>query len=103
MKADGFSLDDKRNPIAANDIDDIQARWKNRGGAEEAARLRTDSSFLVPCAEIAATGYDLSINRYKEVTHAVVSHDAPQVILSQLADLEAEIQAGIQELQEMVG
>ena len=102
MKADGFSLDDKRNPLAASDLPDIVARWKNRTGTEEQGRARTDASFVVPKAEIAATGYDLSINRYKEVTHAVVEHETPQVILRQLAELEAEIQAGIEALQEMV-
>ena len=102
MKADGLSLDDKRNPVSQNDLPDIVARWKNRNSAEEQNRARTEASFVVPKVEIAGTGYDLSINRYKEVTHEAIVHEAPQEILRQLAELEAEIQAGIVALQEMV-
>jgi len=100
MKADGFSLDDKRQPIAKNDIPDILARWHNRDG--EVARSRTDQSFFVPKSEIAENGYDLSLNRYKEVVHEVVVYDPPQKILADLAALEDEIQRGIAELREMV-
>lgn len=101
MRADGFSLDDKRNPIEANDIDDIIERWRNR--ENETERKRTDQSFLVPKSDIASQNYDLSINRYKEIEHEVVEYDPPQKILAELAALEAEIQQGIKELQEMLG
>jgi type I restriction enzyme M protein len=56
--ADGFSLDDKRNPIEANDLHDVLARWRNRDAEKD--RARTDQSFLVPKADIVAQGYDLS-------------------------------------------
>lgn len=102
MKADGFSLDDKRNPVAANDIPDIQVRWQNRDSAEEQARTRTEQSFLVPVSEIRANDFDLSINRYKEVVHETVAYDPPQKILADLTALEDEIQAGIKELQGML-
>lgn len=68
VTADGFSLDDKRNPIQVNDLPDVLARWKDRDGAER-DRARTEQSFTVPKEEIAAQGYDLSINRYKEIVH----------------------------------
>ena len=55
-----------------------------------------------PRADIAANGYDLSINRYKEVVHDVVEHLAPMEIMSKLAELEAEIQAGMKELEGML-
>ena len=61
MKADGFSLDDKRTEVKENDIPDIVARFHNREG--EKARERTEQSFLVPKNEIAQNGYDLSINK----------------------------------------
>src|SRR5699024_1731918 len=64
VRADGFSLDDKRNPIEANDLPDVLARWQDRDA--EQGRGRTDQSFLVPKAEIVEQGYDLSINRYQE-------------------------------------
>ena len=65
MKADGYSLDDKRSPIDENDIPDIINRFNNL--AEEEKRARTEQSFLVPKEEIVENDYDLSINRYKEL------------------------------------
>ncbi|MCZ0934609.1 MAG: class I SAM-dependent DNA methyltransferase [Gemmatimonadetes bacterium] len=93
MRADGFSLDDKRIPQPdKSDLGDILARWRDREA--ESNRARTDQSFLVPKAEIADNGYDLSINRYKEVQYEAIEHDPPRVILERLAELEAEIAEG---------
>ncbi|MDD2600134.1 MAG: class I SAM-dependent DNA methyltransferase [Kiritimatiellae bacterium] len=93
MQADGYSLDDKRTPQPEkSDLPDILERWKKR--ADEDQRARTDTSFMVPKAEIAANGYDLSINRYKEVVYEAVVYDPPQVILGRLAKLETEIAKG---------
>ncbi|MEZ5447523.1 MAG: N-6 DNA methylase [Thiolinea sp.] len=65
MRADGFSLDDKRTPQPdKNDLPDILQRWQNLAG--ESGRKRTEQSFLVPKQEIADNDYDLSINRYKK-------------------------------------
>jgi len=100
MKADGFSLDDKRNPVADNDIPDIVQRWHHRDA--EVDRARTDQSFFVPKAEIVSNGYDLSINRYRETVHEVVEHAAPAEILAELDALEGEIQAGLKRLREML-
>lgn len=88
MKADGLSLDDKRADTADNDIPDIISRWYNRGA--EIDRLRTDQSFFVPLAEIQANGYDLSINRYKEVEHEEKNYDKPDVIIDRIAKLDDE-------------
>jgi type I restriction enzyme M protein len=120
MQADGWSLDDKRQPLlpedklgvtpagplsaaehAKNNLPDVLARWGQRAGAEQ-TRPRTAQSFCVPQAEIAANGYDLSINRYKEVVHAVVEHLPPKEILAKLALLEEEILAGMKELEGML-
>ena len=102
MQADGFSLDDKRTPQPEkNDLPEILQRWQNL--SDEKDRQRTDSSFLVPKAEIAENDYDLSINRYKEVVYEAVEYDPPEVILQKLADLEAKIAKGRQELEEMLG
>lgn len=90
MKADGYSLDDKRAPQPEkSDLPDILARWKNREG--EKARTRTDQSFLVSKNEITRNEYDLSINRYKEVEYNTVKYESPKVILERLAMLEKEI------------
>jgi type I restriction enzyme M protein len=72
----------------------------NYGG--EFSRKRTEQSFLVPKADIAAQGYDLSINRYKELLHDEVEHAPPHEILAELAKLEAEIQDGMKELEGML-
>jgi type I restriction enzyme M protein len=102
MQADGFSLDDKRTPQPdKSDLPDILNRWKNL--AKEKSRARTDSSFLVPKAEIVANGYDLSLNRYKEVVHQAVEHDSPEEILTRLAKLEDEIIKGRKELEGLLG
>ena len=102
MRADGFSLDDKRSPQPeTSDLPDILSRWQNR--AAETERKRTDQSFLVPGAEIVGNDYDLSINRYKEVAYEAVEHDSPRVILARLARLEEEIAAGRKELEGLLG
>ena len=94
VQADGFTLDDKRTPTEANDLPDALARWATLNDADspELERPRTAQSFLVPKDEIAAQGYDLSLNRYKEVVHEEVEHRDPAVILAELMDLEREIQ-----------
>jgi type I restriction enzyme M protein len=53
-------------------------------------------------ADIAAAGYDLSLNRYKEVVHEQVLHRAPKQILADLEKLEADIQEGLRELEGML-
>jgi type I restriction enzyme M protein len=105
MKADGLSLDDKRTDLdktkhETNNIPDITARWHNLEG--EQSRTRTDQSFFVPKAEIAANDYDLSINRYKEVIYDETNHDSPQDILRELGELENEIQADLNALEAMI-
>lgn len=100
MRADGFSLDDKRTPIAENDIPDIVARFHNLEA--EKSRPRTEQSFLVPKEEIVANGYDLSINKYKKTEYTPVEYPPTSEIIAELKALEAEIQRGIEELEGMV-
>ena len=100
MRADGFSLDDKRAPVAENDIPDIVARFHDL--ARETARARTEQSFLVPKGEIVGNGYDLSINKYKKTEYVPVEYPPTSEIFAQLRELEAEIQKGLEELEGMV-
>ena len=121
VRADGWSLDDKRQPLLPDDklgptpgaalteaeaeknnLPDVVRRWSGRASTER-ARPRTVQSFCVPKAEIAAAGYDLSLNRYKEVEHEEVAHESPAAILADLRRIEAEIAEGMQRLEEMVG
>ena len=101
MKADGYSLDDKRNPIEDNDINDIVERFSNLDKEED--RKRTEQSFFVPIEEIRDNGYDLSINKYKEIEYEEVVYDSPQEIMLRIRELEMDITAGIEELAEMIG
>lgn len=121
MTADGFSLDDKRVPLleeaklglatgevmladnhTKNNLPDILARWQRL--AVEADRPRTAQSFMVPAADIEATGtWDLSLNRYKEIEHEAVHHASPAEIIADLRAIEAEIAEGLDRLERMLG
>jgi type I restriction enzyme M protein len=127
VHADGQSLDDKRTPLlpiekqgvvpevaltaeehSKNNFPDILARWRSLSNPKsqisnaEKQRPRTEQSFCVPKADIAAQGYDLSLNRYKEVVHEEVTHRKPGDILKALDELESEIQRGMMELKGML-
>jgi type I restriction enzyme M protein len=118
--ADGRSLDDKRTPLlpeeqlgpapplslskeehSKNNLPDILNRWPQRDGRER-ERLRSAQSFCVPKTELSEKGYDLSINRYKEVIQEEVEHRPPQEILVDLSKLETEIEHGMKELEDLL-
>lgn len=100
MKADGFSLDDKRTPVAENDIPDIIARFHDLSSEE--SRQRTEQSFFVPKAEIVENGYDLSINKYKKTEYKPVEYPSTQEIMADLHELEMQITQGLVELEGML-
>ena len=100
MKADGFSLDDKRTPVQDNDIDDIVERFHNLD--KEIDRKRTEQSFFVDKQEIVDNDYDLSINKYKETEQVKIEYPSTDEILADLNNLEDEIEKGIKELKEML-
>lgn len=100
VRADGFSLDDKRNPVETNDLPDALRRWQNLDAEQE--RSRRDQSFLVPKQEIVQQGYDLSLNRYKEIEYEEVEHRSPQEIIVDIEKLDVEIAEGMAELKAML-
>ena len=100
MQADGYSLDDKRNPIKENDIPDIIERFHN--SEKEADRARTEKSFFVLKDEIVKNDYDLSINKYKEIEYVPVEYPPTEEILEEINKLESEIQMNLKELEEML-
>ena len=121
VDADGWSLDDKRTPLlpddklgpvsaetltpdehAKNNLPDVMTRWRDRDGAER-TRPRTAQSFSVPKADIAAQGYDLSLNRYKEVVHEEVVYRSPKEILAELAKIDDEIAGQRKALEALLG
>ena len=101
MVADGFSLDDKRTPIAENDIPDIVERFRNR--AKEMERKRTDKSFMVPKQEIVDNEYDLSINKYKQIEYVPVEYPPTSEIMANIREIEMEIGKEMDELEKMLG
>lgn len=101
MKADGLSLDDKRQPVEENDIPDLLEKWQNRDPKQESNRK--SKAFFVPKKEIKENGYDLSINRYKEIEYEEVEYEPPKVILGKLRSLEAEISSDLDALEKMLG
>ncbi len=120
LRADGYSLDDKRTPLldesklgalagesltedehGKNNLPDALARWNERDRSE-LERSPTEQSFCVPKVDIAANDYDLSINRYKEIVYDEVDHAPPSEILEELSHLEREIMAGIDDLRVML-
>ncbi len=120
VQADGMSLDDKRNLLvpegkfgvrpaeclteadhASNNLPDTLTRWFARDTTER-ERPRTAQSFTVPKADIATQGYDLSLNRYKQIVHEDIETRAPLDILADLERLDKEITAGMEELKGML-
>lgn len=101
MKADGYSLDDKRQEIAECDIPDIINRFNNLDA--EADRARTEQSFFVPVEEIVSNDYDLSINKYKEVVYEKVEYEPTEVILDRIEQIEVQIQTEMAELKKLLG
>lgn len=120
VQADGWSLDDKRTGLLSedklgavpstklskddhikNNLPDVLARWQKRD-KEELKRKRTDQSFTVSKADLAAQDYDLSLNRYKEVVHQEVNHRPPLEIIADLQKLESEIQSSLNDLEDLL-
>ncbi len=96
MRADGLSLDDKRSPVAENDIPDIIARFNNL--AAEETRERIEQSFFVTKDEIAENGYDLSINKYKKTQYVAVEYPPTSEIMADLDGLYKELGGVLSEL-----
>ncbi|MDX6707091.1 MAG: type restriction enzyme protein [Solirubrobacteraceae bacterium] len=120
VAADGWSLDDKRTPLLAdnklgprpaaelsddehirNNLPDVLARWALRE-EQERGRARTEQSFCVPKSDIVAEGYDLSINRYNEIVLEEVGHRLPEEIIADLDRLEDEIRTELDKLKDMI-
>ncbi|MBL5922753.1 N-6 DNA methylase [Lelliottia amnigena] len=129
LKNDGYSLDDKRNPIKNNDLPHLVASWKhyrtlkgspvdNFMGEKLSSSLtkeafdeingkknyhdRTTKAFIVAKEDIASNKYDLSINRYKEIIYDIEELEDPKILLKRLKDLENEIISDLSDLENML-
>jgi type I restriction enzyme M protein len=111
LQADGYSLDDKRVEIKANNIPDAKAKWgrfrelRNNDDLKTITTEfgdKTKPAFVVTKEEIAANKFDLSINRFKEVVYEEESYDPPKEILGKLVSLENEILEDLKALEKML-
>jgi type I restriction enzyme M protein len=125
VRSDGWSLDDKRVPLLPDDqlgsvcrdasgqkvplqevnheknnLPDLLARWSKRNTTEP-ARQRTDQSFLVSRAEIAAEQYDLSMTRYQVSREEVVAPRDPRQVLEEIDLLEQQVTMELAKLKAM--
>lgn len=100
MKADGYSLDDKRTVVKENDIPDIVERYNNLD--KEVERKRTEQSFFVDKEEIVENDYDLSINKYKEAIYEKVEYPPTSEILADIESLNKEIEKNLEELKALL-
>jgi type I restriction enzyme M protein len=104
VQTDGFTLDDKRQKIGADDdfqdVSDVPVRWAKRNPKKDTDR--TQKAFFVPKNDIVNQSYDLSLNRYKETIHEEVKYDPPKIILKRLKTLEGEIASDVRKLEAML-
>lgn len=98
--SDGFSLDDKRDPIGANDLPGALEHWRRRDPKRDTDR--TAKHFMVPVKEIEAKAFDLSINRYKVTNHEELKYDPPAKIIARLRKIEGEIARELSALEHML-
>lgn len=111
LLADGYSLDDKRTPIKANDIPTAISAWQRYSELWEECDDtaiqaefgdKTKQAFIVPASDIINNKYDLSINSYKKIVHQAVKYENPKLILSKLKALENDILKDLNELEAML-
>jgi type I restriction enzyme M protein len=104
VEADGYSLDDKRQRIDANDLPDVirQFRHCREHRNPEGLTNRKAKAFKVPAADIRAQKYDLSVNRYREQDQEEVKYDPPRAILARMKMIESAIASDISQLEKML-
>lgn len=110
MKADGFSLDDKRDVLGKpdekepeipalrsykheeNNIPDIIERFRKLDSKEQQKNNadRTAQQFFVPVDEIIAENYNLSFNLYQEIVYEEVKYNPPKEIIIKISVLDKE-------------
>lgn len=100
VNSDGYSLDDKRDPVAENDLPDALARWRKKSPKRDSDR--TARHFMVRLAEIEGNDFDISFSRYKEAKHEETTFESPKAVIAKLRDLEDEIANDLKELERML-
>jgi len=90
MKNDGYSLDERRNPINENDIPDLLEQWKKRP--------ESDKSWWVAIDEIKDNDYNLSTGRYKKHRTEKLEYETPNVLIKKMLKIEKNIEKNLNEL-----
>ena len=100
MEADGFSLDQKREPVKENDIPDVIAKFKARDPKKPGDRK--GKCFFVPKDEIVANGYDLTFNKYRQVEYVAEEFPPTSELMDEIETLTKDFAAGLKELKGML-
>ncbi len=100
VEADGYSLDDKRDPIEANDLPDCIKAWAARDPKRDTDRKQ--KAFFVPADDIRDANYDLSLSKYKERIYTEPKYDLPKDILARMKTLNDDISKDLTELEGML-
>lgn len=96
MEADGYSLDQKRDKVDADDIPDIIARWNNL--EKENERTPYDKSFFIRKQDIVDNGYVFSFNKYHKKEIVKKEYRPTSEIIKSIQDLELEFKAVMDEI-----
>lgn len=102
VKADGYSLDDKRQDVLENDLPDVLNKFQESRREKVELSDRGANVFNVPVSELRTSKYDLSMSRYMKKINDEMKFDPPTEVLARLKSLEAEIQVSINELEAML-
>lgn len=104
VSADGYSLDDKRNPIDANDIPNVLEEYKKcvTGHKYDKEPTKWNKRFRVDKEEIKKNNYDLSISKYKKIEYTAVKYENPKVLIKQIKDIEKNIVKWLDEVEGML-
>lgn len=100
LQADGFSLDDKRAPVAENDLHDALERWRGRNPKKDSDR--TARHFMVSVKELREKGFDLTPSKYKETKHVEVIFEPPRKVIARLRELEEKIARDLRDLEALL-
>ena len=87
--------------LEKNNLPDLVARFRKRNSSER-DRKRTEQSFTVSIDDIRDTGYELSMNRYKEIVFEDEETRDPQEILDDIAILDGEIAEALARVRDLL-
>ncbi len=100
MKADGYTLDDKRSKINESDLPDIVQKYKIRNDKTDTDRK--NKYFFVGKKEIVENDYDLNLSTYKVEEYEEVIYEKPKEIFGKLVKIEGSIQSALEEIKPLI-